>query len=474
MQHRYATMQAAERIFAMDCWQQFGNHNKASVDKLTQMLNCSRVDARNLLLAGELLCHNLVAGLLTQYNIPISSIARIGQALSGLKETRSRFRDLHLFLRRAIDELEEDRAEGIVAGVLRFIREHNTAVNKKNKEAEEAHRRARREQTIKEDRAAVERELAIANETGLYFQQFGRFTTPGSENPGMSMEAVQQRTGLPNYRAPLGTVFLDVVTREAEDNMIVLSGLTTLECLILTNAVRSLIKDLPDELLRLPEREVMGHAARKLLLEHVHTHPKTDRVTTTVVTFAKDLEQNKDILFRAANGKEITADEMLSILAEHGSTQTQIVVDDTGRVISEFEGRLAPKSFRRWHQVETDCCAGCMTDLRLTEHHMVPWAECQETSYDNMVPLCIKCHPIVEKNPENFAVYYDLGYSVMRRPDGRVRATPLSRRFAAVSRALTEKYNLDQEDFVAAAAIRQSLKRRAIARFEQNGGGPNA
>lgn len=43
------------------------------------------------------------------------------------------------------------------------------------------------------------------------------------------------------------------------------------------------------------------------------------------------------------------------------------------------------------HRCAIPTCRAIMTDV----HHIVPWEECQEHSYENLISLCPNCHRLV-------------------------------------------------------------------------------
>ncbi|MDO4910930.1 MAG: HNH endonuclease [Corynebacterium sp.] len=447
MKTRYQQIDLQLQEFVVDLWHAHKSHSKQSVDSVVHDLGCSRGDAEGMLLAGELFAHKASGPVLKEAGLPVWDVAKLGAVMQGLKNCHNRFTDLANFIRESLANALETTVEGIITFINRKVRDRNAKARQAEKEKQEAERQARREAIQNQDRQRMEQELAKS-------ESFAP--------PQLNEQEVRERTALPNFRAQLGTLFLDFIIREDQDNMIVISGLTNLETLLIRNKVRSRINELPPEILRLPEREMLGHAARLALFSPTEDAP---HITTTVVSFAEDLHKDGEFTFRTENGMELNPLELLSAIGDVGSSPTHIVVNEQGRVISESNARLAPAAYRRWHQVEADTCLCCNRPLRLTEHHMVPWEHCQSTEYGNMIPLCVACHPAVEANPQNLAIYYDLGFSVFKRADGRITTSLLSKPFAAISRAIARKHGLREDDWVHYSALRQGLRRMALDRY---------
>lgn len=461
----FNSAEAGLRAIAVELWQMYKKDNRATGEKVAGLLGCSVANALMLLRAGRLLSEPKLNDFLCSIQATIYLMAKLHVAIMRLHRSSHYLRDLHKFLLE-VDGGSEDT-------YLRHVTKRVSAINsvaKKEKEEEKRVEEAKRREALEEmDRERWEADNAPPMMPrplyGLSRQELRESMQP--QDLRLSQEEIQERVGLPKFRAAYGTVFYDVVERGDNDNLLCLSGLTDMEAAVVTNAIRNYVPQVED--LRKPEREVMGDAAKLFLADKASRQERADRITLTTVTYASELA-NEDAVFYGPGGLKVDAEQLLSAASQFKVGTRQIVVDHQGRVISDFEGRLAPATCRDWHQVESNKCYLCDKPLRLEEHHVEPWAQGGETSYDNLIPLCPHCHPRVEENPASLAIYYDLGCAVFEDRDGNVRASVLSAEGGSIIRAIACQLGMDISDKASYWALRRALEKQARRRYREQFG----
>ena len=61
--------------------------------------------------------------------------------------------------------------------------------------------------------------------------------------------------------------------------------------------------------------------------------------------------------------------------------------------------RYIPAKLKRRVLVEAGhrCAIPTCRQIEVQIHHIVPWADCQEHKYDNLIALCANCHSRADK-----------------------------------------------------------------------------